>query len=195
MKIITTGEGGMALTNDPELYRRIGLLHSHGITRDPALIQDETDGIWYYHQIALGFNNRMTDIQAALGTSRVDEFVERRRYLAARYDRLLSGLPIIAPYQHADGRSSWHLYVIQVVPSDARLRLKVFNSLRASGINAGVHYIPVHLQPYYRRMGFNPGDFPNAETYYSSAISLPLYYGLTEDEQDYIVDMLTSAVS
>ncbi len=198
VKIITTGEGGMALTNDSELYRRIGLLHSHGITRDPALIQDETDGIWYYHQIALGFNNRMTDIQAALGTSqltRVEEFVERRRYLAARYDRLLSGLPIIVPYQHAAGHSSWHLYVIQVTPANARLRLKVFNSLRASGINAGVHYIPVHLQPYYRRMGFNPGDFPNAETYYSSAISLPLYYGLTEEEQDYVVEMLTSALS
>jgi dTDP-4-amino-4,6-dideoxygalactose transaminase len=140
----------------------------------------------------------MTDIQAALGTSqltRVDEFVVRRRYLAARYDRLLSGLPVIPPYQHAEGRSSWHLYVIQVEPGDVHMRRKVFDALRSAGILANVHYIPVHLQPYYRRMGFNPGDFPNAETYYSAALSLPLYYGLTEDEQDYIVDMLTSAVS
>jgi UDP-4-amino-4,6-dideoxy-N-acetyl-beta-L-altrosamine transaminase len=198
VKIITTGEGGMVLTNDSDLSRRIALLRSHGITRDPALMQWETEGPWYYQQVTLGFNYRMTDIQAALGTSqltRVDEFVVRRRYLAARYDRLLSGLPVIPPYQHAEGRSSWHLYVIQVEPGDVHMRRKVFDALRSAGILANVHYIPVHLQPYYRRMGFNPGDFPNAETYYSAALSLPLYYGLTEDEQDYIVDMLTSAVS
>ena len=197
VKIITTGEGGIALTNDPELRRRIALLRSHGITRDPELIQWKTEGAWYYEQVALGFNYRMTDIQAALGTSqltRVDEFVERRRYLAARYDRRLSGLPVIPPYQ-VRRAASWHLYVIQVEAGNARLRREVFDSLRSANILVNVHYIPVHLQPYYRRLGFKPGDFPNAETYYRSAISLPLYYKLTEDDQDYVLDKLGSAIS
>lgn len=197
VKIITTGEGGIALTNDAKLWRRLALLRSHGITRDPALMQWKTEGAWYYQQVALGFNYRMTDIQAALGASqlaRVDEFVGRRRYLAGRYDRLLSGLPVIAPYQHAAGRSAWHLYVIQVMPTNAHLRREVFDLLRTAGIIVNVHYIPVHLQPYYRRIGFNTGDFPNAENYYRSAISLPLYYSLTEDEQDYVVEKLKCAL-
>jgi len=198
VKIITTGEGGMALTNDISLSRRIALLRSHGITRDSELMLGESEGPWYYQQVALGFNYRMTDIQAALGISqltRVDEFVKRRRYLAARYKSLLSGLPVVTPFQHASGQSAWHLYVVRVMPESAQLRRKVFDFLRNSGINVNVHYIPVHLQPFYRRMGFNPGDFPNAEAYYGSAISLPLYYGLTEDEQDYVVDELRSAIS
>jgi dTDP-4-amino-4,6-dideoxygalactose transaminase len=198
VKIITTGEGGIALTNDSELCRGMALLRSHGITRDPRLMHWKTEGAWYYEQVSLGLNYRMTDIQAALGTSqltRVDEFVERRRYLAARYDRLLFGLPVIPPYQHAEGRSSWHIYVIQVQPTDGHIRRKVFDFLRSAGILANVHYIPVHLQPYYRRFGFSPGDFPNAETYYRSAISLPLYYKLTEDDQDYVLDKLGSAIS
>ena len=197
VKIITTGEGGIALTNDSELCRRIALMRSHGITRDPALMQWKTEGAWYYQQVALGFNYRMTDIQAGLGASqlkRVNEFVERRRYIAARYDRLLSGLPVISPYQHADGRSAWHLYVIQVVPADTRRRRWIFDSLRAAGINVNIHYIPIHLQPYYRHMGFNLGDFPNTEAYYRAAISFPIYYGLTETEQDYVVDKLRSAI-
>ena len=197
VKIITTGEGGIALTNDAKLWRRLALLRSHGITRDPALMQWKTEGAWYYQQVALGFNYRMTDIQAALGASqlaRVDEFVGRRRYLAGRYDRLLSELPVIAPYQHAAGRSAWHLYVIQVKPTNANLRRDVFDSLRNANITVNVHYIPVHLQPYYRRFGFNPGDFPNTETYYRSAVSLPLYYGLTEDDQDYVVEKLRCAL-
>lgn len=198
VKIITTGEGGMALTNDFNLRRRIALLRSHGITRDPELMLGESEGPWYYQQVALGFNYRMTDIQAALGTSqltRVDEFVKRRRYLAGRYESLLSGLPVVTPFQHADGQSAWHLYVVRVMPESANLRRNVFDFLRNSGINVNVHYIPVHLQPYYRRMGFNPGDFPNAEAYYGSALSLPLYYGLTEEEQDYVIDRLRSAIS
>ncbi len=198
VKIITTGEGGMALTNDFNLRRRIALLRSHGITRDPELMLGESEGPWYYQQVALGFNYRMTDIQAALGTSqltRVDEFVKRRRYLAGRYESLLSGLPVVTSFQHADGQSAWHLYVVRVMPESANLRRNVFDFLRNSGINVNVHYIPVHLQPYYRRMGFNPGDFPNAEAYYGSALSLPLYYGLTEEEQDYVIDRLRSAIS
>jgi len=197
VKIITTGEGGIALTNDSELSRRIALLRSHGITRDSNFMQGESEGAWYYQQVALGFNYRMTDIQAALGISqltRVNEFVNRRRYLAGRYDQVLSGLPVITPYQHSAGHSAWHLYVIQVAPKNARTRGEIFNSLRASGIHVNVHYIPVHLQPYYRRMGFKPGDCPNAEAYYGAAISLPLYYGLTENDQDYVVDQLRSAL-
>jgi UDP-4-amino-4,6-dideoxy-N-acetyl-beta-L-altrosamine transaminase len=198
VKIITTGEGGIALTNDPELRRRLAMLRTHGITRDSALMQGESEGPWYYQQVALGCNYRMTDIQAALGTSqlaRVEEFVERRRYLSARYDGLLSGLPVITPYQHSDGCSARHLYVIRLAPTCVRSRREVVELMRAAGVQVNVHYIPVHLHPYYRRMGFNPGDFPNAETYYRSAISLPLHYGLREDEQDFVVDQLKFVLS
>jgi len=198
VKIITTGEGGIALTNDPELRRRLAMLRTHGITRDSALMQGESEGPWYYQQVALGCNYRMTDIQAALGTSqlaRVEKFVERRRYLSARYDGLLSGLPVITPYQHSDGCSARHLYVIRLAPTCVRSRREVVELMRAAGVQVNVHYIPVHLHPYYRRMGFNPGDFPNAETYYRSAISLPLHYGLREDEQDFVVDQLKFVLS
>ena len=198
VKIITTGEGGMALTNDPDIGRRISLLRSHGITRNPELMESESEGAWYYQQIELGLNYRMTDIQAAMGTSqmaRVDTFVARRRVLAQQYDELLKGLPVVTPHQVKDGRSAWHLYVIGLVPGKTPPRHQVFDSLRASGILVNVHYIPVHLQPYYRRFGFKLGDFPVAEAYYDSAISLPLFYGLTEEAQDYVVDRLRSAVS
>jgi UDP-4-amino-4,6-dideoxy-N-acetyl-beta-L-altrosamine transaminase len=198
VKIITTGEGGIALTNDPKLAQRLRLFRSHGITRDPALMQGESEGGWYYQQVELGFNYRLTDMQAALGTSqlnRLEEFVERRRYLVARYNTLLSGLPVITPYHDKDRNSSWHLYVIQVAAKNGRGRREVFDLLRATGILVNVHYIPVHLQPYYRQFGFKAGDFPNAEAYYAAAISLPLYYGLTDEQQDYVVVQIRSAVS
>ncbi|TPQ28527.1 UDP-4-amino-4,6-dideoxy-N-acetyl-beta-L-altrosamine transaminase [Methylomonas koyamae] len=194
VKIITTAEGGMALTNDTELADKLALLRSHGITRDPAQMTHQADGPWYYQQIALGYNYRMTDIQAALGLSqlsRLDEFVANRQRLAARYDSLLSALPVEIPWQHPDNYSALHLYPITVPEGvSAYSRLSVFEGLRAAGIGVNVHYIPVHLQPYYRQLGFQPGDFPEAERYYRAAISLPLYATLTEANQDRVVAAL-----
>ncbi len=196
VKIITTGEGGIALTNDPELHARLQMLRTHGITRDPKQMSaDAEQGGWYYEQVDLGYNYRITDIQAALGTSqlaRVDEFVARRRMLAARYDELLRDVAVTTPWQSPDGRSAWHLYVIQVKETARRA---VFDRLRADGVLANVHYIPVHLQPWYRQMGFKPGDFPEAEAYYSRAISLPLYFSLTETQQEYVVGCLKRALA
>jgi len=194
VKIITTAEGGMALTNDAELADKLALLRSHGITRDPAQMTHQADGPWYYQQIALGYNYRMTDIQAALGLSqlsRLDEFVANRQRLAARYDSLLSALPVEIPWQHPDNYSALHLYPIRIAEGvSSYSRLSVFEGLRAAGIGVNVHYIPVHLQPYYRQMGFQPGDFPEAESYYLAAISLPLYATLTEANQDRVVAAL-----
>ncbi|WFP50625.1 UDP-4-amino-4,6-dideoxy-N-acetyl-beta-L-altrosamine transaminase [Methylomonas sp. EFPC3] len=194
VKIITTAEGGMALTNDAELADKLALLRSHGITRDPAQMTHQADGPWYYQQIALGYNYRMTDIQAALGLSqlsRLDEFVANRQCLAARYDSLLSALPVEIPWQHPDNYSALHLYPIRIAEVvSAYSRLSVFEGLRAAGIGVNVHYIPVHLQPYYRRMGFQPGDFPEAERYYRAAISLPLYATLSEANQDRVIEAL-----
>jgi len=198
VKIITTGEGGMVLTNREDLYERLLRLRTHGITRQAELMTEDAHGPWYYQQLDLGLNYRITDIQAALGVSqmnRLDEFVGRRRQLAARYDLLLSGLPLTLPWQHPDTQSSWHLYVI-------RLRLEklktthrqVFEKLRQSRIGVNVHYIPVHTQPYYQQLGFEWGDFPQAEQYYREAISLPLYYGLTESDQNKVITALQRAV-
>lgn len=194
VKIITTAEGGMALTNDAGLADKLALLRSHGITRDPAQMTHQADGPWYYQQIALGYNYRMTDIQAALGLSqlsRLDEFVANRQRLAARYDSLLSALPVEIPWQHPDNYSALHLYPIRIPEGvSSYSRLSVFEGLRAAGIGVNVHYIPVHLQPYYRQLGFQPGDFPEAERYYRAAISLPLYATLTEANQDRVVAAL-----
>lgn len=194
VKIITTAEGGMALTNDAELADKLALLRSHGITRDPAQMTHQADGPWYYQQIALGYNYRMTDIQAALGLSqlsRLDEFVANRQRLAARYDSLLSALPVEIPWQHPDNYSALHLYPIRIPEGvSSYSRLSVFEGLRAAGIGVNVHYIPVHLQPYYRQLGFQPGDFPEAERYYRAAISLPLYATLIEANQDRVVAAL-----
>ena len=194
VKIITTGEGGMILTNNTELHRELLLLRNHGITRDEQQMTKASEGPWYYEQVALGYNYRMTDIQAALGISqllRVNEFVERRRYLARRYTQALQGLPMQLPWQHPDGNSSWHLYVIKIDSTQTQVRRhEVVERLRAAGILVNVHYIPVHLQPYYREMGFQPGVFPNAEAYYQAAISLPIYYGLTEEQQDFVIAKL-----
>ena len=199
VKIITTGEGGMALTNDPELYHRLTLLRSHGITREPARMSGGAEeGGWYYEQIDLGYNYRITDIQAALGASqlrRLDEFVARRRKLARRYDELLANLPAKTPWQRDNDNSAWHLYVVQLEDErSGKGRREVFDELREAGILVNVHYFPVHLQPHYRAMGFRPGDFPCAEAYYRNAITLPLFFGLREDEQDYVVAQLAKAL-
>ncbi|MCW0182737.1 MAG: UDP-4-amino-4,6-dideoxy-N-acetyl-beta-L-altrosamine transaminase [Zavarzinia sp.] len=196
VKIITTGEGGMALTRDPALAARMELLRSHGITRDPALMSHAPDGPWYYQQIALGYNYRMTEIQAALGLSqmaRLGDYVARRRALARRYDARLEGLPLRVPFQHEDGSSAWHLYIVQLDPAlDHRA---VFEALRAAGIGVNLHYIPVHTQPHYAAMGFAPGDFPEALRYYAGAISLPLYPGLTDAMQDEVIAALRRVVA
>ncbi|WP_225747832.1 UDP-4-amino-4,6-dideoxy-N-acetyl-beta-L-altrosamine transaminase [Eikenella sp. Marseille-P7795] len=197
VKIITTAEGGAALTNRPELAAKLALLRSHGITRNPEEMVGESDGAWYYQQIDLGYNYRMTELQAALGVSqmtRIDEFVSRRQELAARYDRLLAHLPLILPQRNPQNRSALHLYPVQVLPESGKTRRQVFDFLRQHGIGANVHYIPVHTQPYYRQhFGFQTGDFPAAEAYYAGAISIPLYFGLTEAEQDKVVQTLEAA--
>ncbi len=197
VKIITTAEGGMAMTNNEALAERMALLRSHGVTRDPKRITHEPDGPWYYQQVDLGFNYRMTDLQAALGLSqlrRVDEYVCRRHQLAARYDRLLAGLPVVLPHRAEESHSAFHLYVICLRQDEtAPSRGDVFRTLRTAGIGVQVHYIPVHAQPYYRRLGFRPGSFPEAERYYAHAISLPLYPTMTEAQQDHVVEIVRQA--
>ena len=199
VKIITTGEGGMALTNDRELAARMRLLRTHGITREPDRMEGCDDGSWYYEQLDLGFNYRMTDFQAALGLSqhdRVDEFVSRRRQIASTYDERLAGLPLILPFQHPDTESAFHLYVVQI-DSDSTLiaRRTVFERLRKAGIGVNVHYIPVHTQPYYRRRGFRLGQYPEAEKYYSRAISIPMYAALETSAIDRVTAALREALS
>ncbi|MBU0593627.1 MAG: UDP-4-amino-4,6-dideoxy-N-acetyl-beta-L-altrosamine transaminase [Gammaproteobacteria bacterium] len=199
VKIITTGEGGMILTNREDLYEKLQRLRSHGITRNARFMQGESHGPWHYQQIELGYNYRMTDIQAALGASqmtRLDEFVQRRHELAARYQDLLQELPLTLPWQHPDTRSSFHLYVIRLqLDKLAKSHRQVFEELRGADIGVNLHYIPVHLQPYYRQFGFQAGDFPEAEKYYGEAITLPLYPGLSESDQDRVVAALKSILS
>lgn len=194
VKIITTGEGGMVLTNRKELYDKLTLYRSHGITRDPARMTRASDGPWYYEQIALGWNYRMTDIQAALGSSqleRLDAFVARRRALARRYDELLAGLPLRLPWQSPDANSSWHLYVVRLDRTRvSKSKAAVFEEMKARGVTLNLHYIPVHRQPYYEKLGFRAGDFPVSETYYEEAFTLPLYYALTDEEQARVVRAL-----
>ena len=198
VKIITTAEGGMAMTNDPELARRMEMLRTHGITRDPAHMTRPPDGPWYYEQRELGFNYRMTELHAALGISqmeRLDEYVARRHELARRYDAMLAQLPVTCPWQHPDSHSALHLYVIRLrLERLAVSHRQVFEALRARNIGVNLHYIPVHLQPYYRQLGFAPGEFPQSERYYSEAISLPLYPKLTETQQDHVVAALREAL-
>lgn len=194
VKIVTTAEGGIVTTQDPALDRRLRLLRSHGMTRDAAAMESAAEGDWYYEQVDLGFNYRMTDVLAALGTSQLDRLAQmhaRRAALADRYDELLQALPVVLPARPADRRSAWHLYVVEVA---AEKRAAVFSSLRAQGIGVNVHYIPIHLQPYYARRGFRRGDFPAAERYYAGALSLPLFPALTHAEQDRVVRSLDDAL-
>jgi UDP-4-amino-4,6-dideoxy-N-acetyl-beta-L-altrosamine transaminase len=199
VKIITTAEGGMAVTQQPELAQRMQLLRSHGITRDPAQMRCAPHGPWYYEQVELGFNYRMTDLQAALGLSqlaRLDEYVARRHALARQYDEALAGLPVVTPWQHPDSYSGLHLYVIRLqLERIGRSHREVFDALRAAGIGVNLHYIPVHTQPYYRGLGFAAGQFPEAERYYAEAISLPLFPGITEAQQAEVVAALRGALA
>lgn len=199
VKIVTTGEGGMAMTNDRELAELMRLDRTHGITRDPAQLQHDDGEPWYYEQQRLGFNYRMTDISAALGLSqlrRVDEFIARRREIADAYDAAFAALPVKTPWQHPDTVSAWHLYIVRIDPQrTARSHRAVFEGLREAGIGVNLHYIPVYLQPYYRALGFRPGYCPNAEAYYSEAISLPIFPAMTDEEQQQVIAAVTKAVS
>ncbi len=198
VKIVTTAEGGMALTNDDGLATRLGLLRSHGITRDPQLMTQEMEGPWYYQQVDLGFNYRMTDIQAVLGVSqmtRLTQYVKRRHEIAERYNGMLADLPITLPWQHPDSYSAFHLYVIRLrLDRTAATHLQVFEHLRSHDIMVNLHYIPVHTQPVYKAKGFKVGDFPQAEQYYREAISIPMHPSLTDVEQNFVVEVLREAL-
>lgn len=200
VKIITTAEGGMAVTNSDVLAEKMALLRSHGITRDPAQMERESEGGWYYEQIMLGFNYRMTDVQAALGSSqlqRADAYVARRNELSARYDRLLASLPVVTPWQHPESYSGRHLYVIRLKLEEVRkTHRQVFTELREAGIGVNLHYIPVYRQPYYEKMGFAAtGLCPEAEKYGQDAITLPLFPTMDEAQQDQVVMALTRILS
>ncbi|MCQ2999038.1 UDP-4-amino-4,6-dideoxy-N-acetyl-beta-L-altrosamine transaminase [Pseudomonas syringae] len=198
VKIITTAEGGMVTTNDAQLAQKMGLLRSHGITRDPEQMTHDADGPWYYQQIDLGFNYRMTELQAALGVSqmdRLDDYVARRHELAARYRELLAHLPVTLPWQHPEGYSGLHLFVVRLqLDKLAVTHRQVFESLRAQGIGVNLHYIPVHTQPYFAEMGFAPDAFPESQKYYREAISIPMFQTMTLDEQDEVVAALNKAL-
>ena len=190
VKIITTGEGGMAVTNDLELVKVMARLRSHGVTRYASEMTHAPDGPWYYQQIELGFNYRMTELQAALGVSqmkRLDDFVAKRHAIAARYDKLLAKSQIVTPWQHPDTYSGLHLYIVRVPAENHRA---LFENLRAGGVGVNLHYIPVYRQPYYERMGFKREAYPESERYYAEAISLPMYPGLTQEQQDEVVRQL-----
>jgi len=194
VKIVTSAEGGMAVTNSDELADKMALLRSHGITRDASKMTRVPDGPWYYQQIALGFNYRMTELEAALGLSqldRIDDYVSRRLELAKRYDRLLVGLPLTTPWRHPDCLSAFHLYIVRLKSEDSALRhQQAFAEIRERGIGINLHYIPVHMQPVYERMGFQENDFPEAERYYGESISLPIYPALSTRQQDEVVAAL-----
>nr|WP_237467685.1 UDP-4-amino-4,6-dideoxy-N-acetyl-beta-L-altrosamine transaminase [Vibrio stylophorae] len=195
VKIVTTAEGGAVMTNQKELADKMALLRSHGITRDSEQMEGESHGGWYYQQIDLGFNYRMTELQAVLGVSqmkRLESFVTARHRLAERYNQRLKLLPIVLPYQLKNTYSGLHLYVIRLQLDKIDLTHKqVFDSLREKGIGVNLHYIPVHTQPYYQKMGFTVGDFPESEQYYREAISLPMFHAMTDEQQDTVVQVLT----
>ncbi len=197
VKIITTGEGGMAVTNNTHLAKRMQLLRSHGITRNEDEMTHSSQGPWYYQQIDLGYNYRMTDLQAALGLSqmqRLDHFVYRRHYIAERYNKLLEGLPVAKPWQHEESHSGFHLYVIRLKLAEIeKMHRQVFETLRGLRIGVNLHYIPVYQHPYYKKLGFKSGYCLAAEQYYTEAISLPMYPNLTEIQQDIVIAGLKEA--
>lgn len=194
VKSLTTGEGGMVVSNNAELASKVAMFRSHGITRGPSLLQSESPAPWYYEMQLLGYHYRMTDIQAALGISqlkRLDTFISKRKEHAKRYHKLLSELPLILFPQNEE--SAWHLYPIQI--EEVRRKQHIFEQLRAANIGVNVHYIPIHIQPYYRTIGFSHGDFPQAELFYNRVISLPLFPGLREEQQDYIANTLRALLT
>lgn len=198
VKIITTGEGGMALTNDAKIAAQLARLRSHGITRYPEEMTRVPDGPWYYQQIELGFNYRMTDIQAALGLSqmqRLDEFVAKREVIASRYDEMLTDLWVTTPHRDPDSNSAWHLYIVRLDSDKIKFSQRdVFERLRSFGILVNLHYIPIYRHPYYEAMGFSKSEFPNAEKYYSEAISLPMYPALSKEQQAQVVARIKTPV-
>lgn len=202
VKIITTAEGGMAMTNDPGLAERLSLFRSHGMTRDPALMTQESDGPWYYQQIELGYNYRLTELQAALGMSqfdRLDDYVERRQAIAAKYNALLSDLPLTLPHQLQAAYSAWHLYVVRLKLDHMRAsHREVFDGMRSRGIGVNLHYIPVHTQPYYRNLGtvagYRDDSFPESLRYYAEAISIPMFATLSNEDVAYVAESLRDLV-
>ena len=195
VKIITTGEGGMALTNNNKLAKHMSLLRSHGITRDPSQMTKQADGDWYYQQVDLGFNYRMTDIQAAMGLSqleRLDDYIERRHNLADRYNELLSDFPLTLPHQTADGHSAFHLYIIRL--KNRNKHKQIFDALRNKGIGVNLHYIPLYRQPYYQFNNSDYNNFPESESYYSEAITIPLYPTMSNHDQDIVVQTIKESL-
>lgn len=199
VKIITTGEGGMVTSNSTELAQKINELRSHGITRDSTKMTKAPDGDWSYEQIDLGFNYRLTDIQAALGSSqlkRLNAYIQKRHLLAERYQDLLADLPVVTPFQHEEAYSAYHLYPILLdLGRIKESKQIVFSKLRNMGIGVNVHYIPVHTQPYYKAMGFKAGDFSNAEDYYARTITIPLFPTMTHQQQDEVVLQLKQCLT
>lgn len=193
VKIVTTAEGGMVVTQDDALAEKVRLLRSHGVTRDEALMERASEGAWYYEMVGLGWNYRLTDLQSALGLSqltRIDEWRDRREALAGRYDGLLANGPFKLPPRRDDRQSAWHLYAVELTDA-ARARADVFAGMRAANIGVNVHYIPIHTQPFYEKRGFKRGDYPDTVAYYERAISIPLFPALTEEQQDRVAETLT----
>ncbi len=199
VKMVTTGEGGVATTNQSDLAEKMQLLRSHGVTRQPHLMTQPMEGEWFYQQVDLGFNYRMTEMQAALGISqmqRLNAFIQQRTCFAKRYDELLFDLPLVRPYQDPDTASSFHLYPILIqTPQIQQSRTDIFNALRAHDIGVNVHYIPVHTQPYYQALGFSQGDFPVAEAYYQQTISIPVFHAMSDAEQAQVVKVLQAVLA
>ncbi len=197
VKIITTGEGGMAVTNNKTLADKMRLLRSHGITRDPAQMTQQPDGDWYYQQLDLGFNYRMNDIQAALGLSqlsKLNSFIKARQAIAKQYFKALTNLPLLLPFESTESQSAYHLFIIQLTTPVNDQHKKIFNYLRQNGIGVNIHYIPIHTQPYYQKLGFKNGDYPVAENYYKKSLSIPIYPSLTDDEQRFTIATIQQAV-